>query len=160
MRIWARVLVVSKLNKCSENWSHTLVCDDVELVIFGKLRLNNPVTCNWTRGDRHRLRRGPLISLTGERERIPSRHLDRFKVVAVFQTNRHQQDLYLDNMETITDSRGGQKRIPWAWSSWLISVLRTQGSAQVRAATAQVQRRKWTLVRARFGADYMGKDRG
>jgi hypothetical protein len=29
-----------------------------------------------------------------------------------------------------------------------------QGSAQVRAATARVQRRKWTLVRSRFVADY------
>jgi hypothetical protein len=32
-----------------------------------------------------------------------------------------------------------------------------QGSAQVRAATAQVQRRKWTLERSRFGADYIGQ---
>jgi len=35
-------------------------------------------------------------------------------------------------------------------------VLRAQGSAQVRAATAPVQRRKWTLERSRFGADYSG----
>jgi len=31
-------------------------------------------------------------------------------------------------------------------------------SAQVRAATAQVQRRKWLLVRSRFVADYSGNN--
>jgi hypothetical protein len=33
-------------------------------------------------------------------------------------------------------------------------MLKTHGSAQVRAAAAQVQRLKWTLVRSRFLADY------
>jgi len=36
-------------------------------------------------------------------------------------------------------------------------MLRTQGLAQVKAAAALVQRRKWTLVRSGFVADYMGK---
>jgi hypothetical protein len=31
-----------------------------------------------------------------------------------------------------------------------------QGSAHVRAATAQIQRRKWTLERSRFDVDYNG----
>lgn len=61
------------------------------------------VTCDWTRRGPNQLRQGPLIILTGEQERILSRHLDRFKEVAVFQSNRHLQDLYLNNMETITD---------------------------------------------------------
>jgi hypothetical protein len=30
----------------------------------------------------------------------------------VFQTNRNQQDLYLDNMETITNSRGVPEEDP------------------------------------------------
>jgi hypothetical protein len=47
-----------------------------------------------------------------------------------------------------------ENNAPWAWSSWLISMLKAQGSAQVRAATAPVPRRKWTLERSRFGADY------
>ncbi len=47
---------------------------------------------------------------------------------------------------------------PWAWSGWLISVLRTQGTAQIRAATAQVPRRKWTLVGQIVVWDYRGSD--
>lgn len=35
----------------------------------------------------------------------------------------------------------------------------TQDSVQFRAAAAQVRRRKWTLVRVRFGADYNGNIR-
>jgi len=50
--------------------------------------------------------------LTGERERVPSLHLGRFEEVAVFQTDRHQQDLYLDNMETITIREGARRGSP------------------------------------------------
>jgi hypothetical protein len=59
-------------------------------------------------------------------------------------------------METIADSRRSQKRIPEHNPANLISVLRAQGLAQVRAAIAQVQRWKWTLVNIRFGVDYIG----
>jgi hypothetical protein len=37
-----------------------------------------------------------------------------------------------------------------------ISLLRAQGPAQVRAANAPVQRRKWALVRLWFGLDFNG----
>jgi hypothetical protein len=66
-------------------------------------------------------------------------------------------------METVTDYSGSSKRIlpehdPADLSA--CSGLRVQGSAQVRAATAQVQRRKWTWERSSFGADYMGNFEG
>jgi len=64
-------------------------------------------------------------------------------------------------MEIVTNSPGSQKRIPLSIIQLThqhaqSSGFRVQGSAQVRAATAQVQRRKWTLERSSFGADYIG----
>ena len=85
-------------------------------------------------------------NVTEEKERTPSRHLGRLGEVAMLQVTRMSIIPYINNVETIADSRGDRKRTPWAKSSWLISVLRTQGSTQVRAATAQVQRRKRILV--------------
>jgi hypothetical protein len=41
-------------------------------------------------------------------------------------------------------------------SSMGSEVSGAQCSAQVRAATAQVQRRKWPLGRSSFGIDYIG----
>jgi len=66
--------------------------------------------------------------------------------------------LYLENMETVTDSLGSQKRtLPEYNPADLLtcSGLRARGSAQVRAATAPVQRRKQILEREVFVADYI-----
>jgi len=52
-----------------------------------------------------------LVSLTGKRERISLRYLDSFKEVAVLQATG-SEILYINHMETITDSRGSQKGIP------------------------------------------------
>ena len=42
----------------------------------------------------NRLRQGHLLSVTRERERIPSRHLDKFKEVAVLQATGSQNSIY------------------------------------------------------------------
>jgi hypothetical protein len=60
-------------------------------------------------------------------------------------------------MGTITDSQGGQKTIPSMLRLIHERAQEAQYSAQVRAATAQVQRRKWILERSSFGVDYSGK---
>jgi hypothetical protein len=39
-------------------------------------------------------------------------YFDIFKAEAVLQTNTHQQDLYLGDIETIANSLRGQERIP------------------------------------------------
>ena len=63
--------------------------------------------------------------------------------------------LYLENIEALTNSLGSQKRSPL--SIIQLTYQRAQGLAQVRAATAPVQRRKRILVREVFVADYSGK---
>jgi hypothetical protein len=50
----------------------------------------------------------PAGIFTGERERTPSQYCNRLGKVAMFQA----LGLYLENMETITDSLGSQKRTP------------------------------------------------
>ena len=68
------------------------IVQDQVIIYSYKMTLNCEaellVMCDWPKGDPNRLRQGPLIILTGEREWILSRHLHRFKKVAVFQTNR------------------------------------------------------------------------
>jgi hypothetical protein len=54
----------------------------------------------------------------------------------------------------VSDSLGSLEEDPL--STIQMTHQRARGSAQVRAATAQVQRRKWALERSRFGADYIG----
>jgi hypothetical protein len=61
-------------------------------------------------GDPNRLRQGPLVNETGERERIQSRYLNWLHEVAA--GNTICKILYIDNMETVTDSRGSQKGNP------------------------------------------------
>jgi hypothetical protein len=47
-----------------------------------------------------------------------------------------------------------RKRSPLKAPADVVACLGAQGSAQIRAATAPVQRRKWTLVRSLFVADF------
>jgi hypothetical protein len=64
----------------------------------------------------------------------------------MFYASRYKQDLYLNNMETIIDWRGGQKRIPPS----IIQLIHQHAqdssqaaqAAQVRVVTAQVKKQK------------------
>jgi len=64
--------------------------------------------------------------------------------------------LYLENMETVTDSLGSQKRPPWSMIQLAYQSAQGSGSAHARAATAPVQRQKRTLEREILVADYSG----
>jgi hypothetical protein len=59
-------------------------------------------------GDPNRLRQGPLVHETGERERTQSRYLNWLHEVAA--GNTICKILYIDNMETVTDSLEGAKK--------------------------------------------------
>ena len=67
---------------------------------------NNPTESRGTgpKGDPNRALSGPLISVAGEQERIPSQHPDRFQEVVVLQATGLAEFLYMDNTEIIADS--------------------------------------------------------
>jgi hypothetical protein len=80
--------------------------------------------------------------VTGERERPLLRYLDRLKAIAILSTgNRTYKILDIENIETITNSRGSQKGLPERDATDLVACSGLS-SVQVRAATAQVQRWK------------------
>jgi len=68
------------------------------------------------------------------------------KKVSLFNDNTIKL-LYINDRETITDFKGALEVIPLHAQA---DSAGAQGSAQVRAATAQVQRRKWKLVMLGF----------
>lgn len=87
-----------------------------------------------------------LVSLTRERERVS---YDFLLASKKWLCSRPLAQLIFRQHGNYNGFVRGQKRnsLPscakLTWSRWLIRVLRTQGSALVRVATAQVQRRKW-----------------
>jgi hypothetical protein len=63
-------------------------------------------------GDPNRALQGPLISVTGERERIPLRHLNRLRKGGCIAGNSFCNILYINNIETIPDLRGARRGPP------------------------------------------------
>ena len=59
--------------------------------------------------------------------------------------SRHQQDLYIDGRETITDSGVSGKAPALQLTQQHTQGHQGQDGAQARAATAQVQGRKWKM---------------
>jgi hypothetical protein len=99
---------------------------------------------------------GSLINVIGGRERTLLRYLDRLGEVAMSQTTRIYIIPNISDIETIDDPRGTRKGPLWAKSSWLISMLRTQSSAQIRAATTRIQRQKRIRVGLIVVCGYIG----